>query len=85
MSLDDFLCLTMRQLLGFLKIIDRANATSHYMQILAYAQATGAKLTVSLDEFLGVTLKEDVKAFDDEMDAKLEAHMRKVVEQKRNG
>lgn len=85
MSLDDFLCLTMRQLVGFLKIIDKAQATNHYMQVLAYSQATGVKLSISLDEFLGVTSKEDVKNFDDEMDAKLEAHMRKVVEQKRNG
>ncbi len=55
------------------------------MQMSAYASAAGNKINISLEEYLGLALNQEVKAFDDGLDSKLEAHMQKITEQKKNG
>jgi hypothetical protein len=79
MSLDEFLGLTMRQLVGLLKVIDLSEAKAHYYQIVAYAQASGNQIKVSLEEFLGLTSKEESSTFDKETDEKLERYMQQRV------
>ena len=76
----------MRQLVGLLRVIDKAEMTEHYFNVLAHAQATGVKLNVSLEDFLSVTLKEEKPAaFDPEMDEKLSAYMANRVKGLQDG
>ena len=61
----------MRQLVGFLAAVHKANAISFYEQTLSYASIHGTKLP-SLQEFLGVSLGDKEAAFDEKTDAYLE-------------
>lgn len=73
----------MRQVVGFLQVIHKADLVSFYSSLSSYGLIHGAKLP-SLDEFLNQSLNgESHTAFDEKTDKLLEEHARKLVEGKR--
>jgi len=77
--------LTMRQLTGLLQVINKSELVGFYTSILSY-RASRAKELPSLNEFLALTLKESPTKendFDEDADKFLEAHARKLLEERR--
>lgn len=77
--------MTMRQVKGLLKIINKADLVEFYNQLLSYGTIHGAKLP-SLPEFLSLTSgkgQKDVNGFDEETDKFLEAKARELLEERR--
>lgn len=73
----------MRQVVGFLQVIHKADLVSFYNSLSSYGLIHGAKLP-SLDEFLNQSLNGGSHtAFDEKTDKLLEEHARKLVEGKR--
>jgi hypothetical protein len=75
----------MRQVLGFLKVIGRADLVEFYTQLLSYGTIHGAKLC-SLDEFLALTSGKDQdapKVFDEDTDRILEERALKRLHERR--
>lgn len=62
----------MRQLVGLMRVINKAKLIDFYQDVSSYALIHKAKLP-SLDEFLGISLAEETKvAFDPNVDKFLE-------------
>lgn len=83
--MDAFLDLTMRQVSGLLKVINRSDVVDFYNSILSYRVAQ-AKEFPSLNEFLELSLNESPKeqnSFDEKADKVLEAHALKLLEERR--
>ncbi len=79
----------MRQVVGLLRVIGKADLVEFYNQILSYKAAGNPKLP-SLDEFLALASnKEPIapKSFDEKTDKMLEAEALKILaeRQKRHG
>jgi hypothetical protein len=74
----------MRQVVGFLQAINKANLTDFYHQLLAFGTVQGAKLP-SLDEFLNASLNknEPIESFDEKTDEFLEQHAQKLLNERR--
>jgi len=85
---DAFLDLTLRQVTGLLKVINRSELARIYTEILSY-RASRAKELPSFDEFLAVTLKESPtkeNVFDEKADKALEAYaLKRLEERRKNG
>jgi hypothetical protein len=76
--------LTMRQVVNFIAIIDRKKLVELYHSALSYRLAMPEKFP-SLDEFLGVTSREDSSAFDPDFDKRMEAIALKKLEGRQRG
>jgi hypothetical protein len=77
--------MTMRQVVGLMKVINRADMVSFYNSILSYRASQSPKLP-SLEEFLSVALKDkDQKenVFDEKADKQLEQYALKRLEERR--
>lgn len=66
--------------------IERAESKDYYMQIAAHAHAIGNKLNISLEEFLGLSFKEDKPLnIDPELDEKMRVYLEKRMKEKADG
>ncbi len=77
--------MTLRQVTGLLKVINRAELTDFYHSLLSYATVHGQKLP-SLPEFLDLTLTDSEKeqtVFDEKTDKFLEAQALQRLEERR--
>ncbi len=80
--------MTMRQVSGLLKVINKSDLIDFYNSILSYRAFQGAKLP-SLNEFLDLSLSEgpkdqkDEKVFDEKTDKFLEEQALKRLEEGR--
>lgn len=85
---ERFVRLTMRQVVGFLRIIDKKKVENLYFLMSSYAPFHGAKMP-SLDEFMGVTSETDDVGFSAKDDAAMEAaalrNLKAMEEARRNG
>jgi hypothetical protein len=78
--------MTMRQVSGLLKVINKSDLVEFYNSLLSYGTIHGAKLP-TLNEFLGASLNKDqdaVPQFDDATDKILEAEALKRLNERRN-
>ena len=78
--------MTMRQVVGLLKVINKSESVQFYYSALSYKAWSDGKIP-SLNEFLNAGLNKDSQVstsdFDDETDKLLERHARKVLEQRK--
>jgi hypothetical protein len=77
--------MTMRQVFGLLKIINKAHLVEFYYQVLSYNTVHGVELP-SLDAFLNLSLGDKgdgAKAFDEKTDKYLEEQAFKKLHQRK--
>jgi len=77
--------MTMRQVVGLLTVIGKADITDFYNNTLSYATVHGTKLP-SLDEFLRLSLNEggSSNSFDENTDKFLEEQALKSLNERRS-
>ena len=77
--------MTMRQVTGLLKVINKAHLVDFYHSLLSYATIQGQKLP-SLNEFLNISLNQspkEEKVFDEKTDKILEEQALKRLNERR--
>lgn len=77
--------MTMRQVTGLLKVINKAHLVDFYNSLLSYATVQGQKLP-SLNEFLNISLSQspkEEKVFDEKTDKILEEQALKRLNERR--